>query len=201
MKNLHRSNLFCWSEFNDDRNIDFNSYLWVREAGNVVIDPLPLSDHDEKHLHSFGKVTHILITNSDHVRNGKNFAMQTGAEIWGPEGEKDTFPILCTHWLSDGNKPVLGLTVYTMHGSKTPGELAIVLDGNTLITGDLIRAHEGGKLGLLPDKKLRDKKAAMASVKRLAGIGTIEAVLPGDGWPVFRDGQRVLTELVDAFPK
>ena len=28
-------------------NIDFNSTVWVRPEGNVVIDPLPLSDYDE----------------------------------------------------------------------------------------------------------------------------------------------------------
>ena len=47
MKRLHKQNLFCWSEFDEDRNIDFHSYLWVRDEGNVVIDPLPLTEHDK----------------------------------------------------------------------------------------------------------------------------------------------------------
>ena len=33
------------------------------------------------------------------------------------------------------------------------------------------------------------------SVRRLAALDTIEAVLVGDGWPVFRDGHRALSEL------
>ena len=201
MKLLHESNLYCWSEFNEERNIDFHSYLWVRDAGNIVIDPLPQSEHDEKHLHSLGKVTHILITNSDHIRNSENLARQTGAEIWGPAGEKQTFPITCSNWISEGDEVVPGLLAFTMQGSKTPGELAFLLEKHTLITGDLIRAHEGGKLCILPDGKLKDKKQAMASVKQLTGIRTINAILPGDGWPVFRDGQKVLSDLVSTFPQ
>ena len=51
MKQLHRKDLFCWSVFDKERNIDFNSVLWVRDAGNVLIDPLPMSEHDHEHLH------------------------------------------------------------------------------------------------------------------------------------------------------
>ena len=35
MKQLHRKDLFGWSEFNKERNLDFHSVLWVREGGNV----------------------------------------------------------------------------------------------------------------------------------------------------------------------
>jgi hypothetical protein len=30
----------------------------------------------------------------------------------------------------------------------------------------------------------------------LAELGDVEAVLVGDGWPIFRDGHRALVELV-----
>ncbi len=108
MKVLHKNNFYCWSQFNEDRNIDFHSYLWVRDEGNV----------------------------------------------------------------------------------------AFVVEGDTLITGDLIRAHAGGTLCLLPEAKLQDLNDAIASVKKMASIGGIKVILPGDGWPVFRDGESVLSELV-----
>ncbi|MFT5686005.1 MAG: hypothetical protein ACI8RZ_006960, partial [Myxococcota bacterium] len=88
-----------------------------------------------------------------------------------------------------------GLTAVALSGSKTPGELAFVLDGATLITGDLVRAHRAGSLMILPDAKLTDRAAAVASVKRLAALPGIEAVLVGDGWPIFRGGGEALTEL------
>ena len=81
--------------------------------------------------------------------------------------------------------------------AKTPGELALIVEGSTLITGDLVRAHEAGRLCLLPAAKLIDPDAARASVERLADLGTIDAVLTGDGWPVFRHGGEALRELLD----
>ena len=82
-----------------------------------------------------------------------------------------------------------------LDGSKTPGELALTLEETTLITGDLVRAHEGGRLCMLPRPKLSDPEAAVASIQRLAALEAIETVLVGDGWSVFHGGARALAEL------
>ncbi len=196
MKRLHRPNLFGWSAFNEDRNIDFHSAVWVRPEGNMVIDPLPLSDHDEAHLRDLGGVAWIVITNSDHVRDSIRLAENTGAQLMGPSQEANDFPVECTRWLTDGDEVVPGMLALELDGSKTPGELALLLEGSTLITGDLIRAHEGGALCLLPEEKLSDKRKAIASLRRLTLLPELEALLPGDGWPVFRDATVLLQELL-----
>lgn len=195
MKLLHKNNLFCWSQFDNERNIDFHSYLWIRSEGNVVFDPLPLTVHDESHLNSLGKVSHIIISNSDHIRDAEKLAELTGAKICGPAGERNCFPIHCSKWLEETKGYIDGLDVYCLTGSKTKGELAFVIEDETLITGDLIRAHCGGKLCILPDVKLQDVDKAKESVRRIATIPGIKAVLPGDGWPVFINGGIALSEL------
>ncbi|MEC8272989.1 MAG: hypothetical protein VX030_11650 [SAR324 cluster bacterium] len=195
MKQLHRKDLFSWSVFNEERNIDFHGILWVRENGNVLIDPMPMSEHDLNHLEKLGGAAHLLITNSDHVRDAQNLVKRTGAKTWGPMAEKENFPFPCDDWLGEGDQPVSGLSVFALEGSKTPGELAFLLENTTLITGDLIRAHEGGKLCMLPDAKLKDRQAAVASVKRMASLENIQAVLPGDGWPIFSQGKEALNQL------
>ena len=201
MKTLHKSNLYCWSQFDEDRNIDFHSYLWVRDNGNIVFDPLPLTDHDKKHLSHLGVLSIIIISNSDHIRNAEKLADETGAQIWAPEAEREDFPIQCSKWLGESKGLVDGLDVYCLSGSKTDGELAFVIENETLITGDLIRAHSGGKLCMLPEGKLKDVDKAIDSIKRLATIEGIKAILPGDGWPVFRYGEKVLSELVESISK
>jgi hypothetical protein len=196
MKRLHRPHLFGWSVFDEDRNIDFHSTVWVRPEGNVVIDPLPLSNHDEAHLGELGGVAWIVVTNSDHVRDSIRLAENTGAQLVGPSQEANNFPVECTRLLTDGDEVVPGMSVLELEGSKTPGELALLLEGSTLITGDLIRAHEGGALCLLPEEKLSNKRKAIASLQRLTLLPELEAVLPGDGWPVFRDAKLLLQELL-----
>jgi glyoxylase-like metal-dependent hydrolase (beta-lactamase superfamily II) len=195
MKQLHREDLLGWSQFNEERDLDFHSVLWVRPEGNVAIDPLPLIPHDRSHIERLGGVAWIVVTNSDHVRAAADLAAWTGARIAGPSAEADTFPLRCDRWLRDGDCVVAGLRVFEMQGSKTPGELALWLEPDTLITGDLVRCHRAGWLCLLPDTKLRDPHQARQSVARLLQLPRVDAVLVGDGWPVFRDGRARLEEL------
>jgi glyoxylase-like metal-dependent hydrolase (beta-lactamase superfamily II) len=196
MKLLNRHDLYSWSSFNKERNIDFNSIAWIRPEGNVLIDPLALSIHDHNHLKSLGGARWIVITNSDHVRAAKEIAQVTNAQIVGPAAEKQNFPIRCDRWLREGEELIPGLEILELHGSKTPGELALLLEKTTLFTGDLVRSHTGGSLTILPHAKLSNYQQAVASVRRLAQISDIEAVLVGDGWPVFRNGTQVLQELI-----
>jgi hypothetical protein len=132
-------------------------------------------------LRELGGAKIIVITNSDHCRDAFHLAKITGAVIYGPAGEKDHFPLVCDKWLQDNQEIVPGLVAYSMNGSKTPGELALVLDKSTLITGDLIRSHTGGELCMLPVSKLSNEDEAKQSVQRLADLPDIKAVLVGDG--------------------
>lgn len=195
MKQLHRKDLFGWSVFDTEKNLDFHSVLWVRNGGNILIDPLPLSEHDHSHLQRLGGVSLIVITNSDHCRDAEHIASETGAVLCGPAAEEDTFPLSCHRWLYDNEEIVPGLIAYELEGSKTPGELALVLEHTTLITGDLIRCHIGGELCMLPANKLMDVDEAIQSVKRLADLPGIKAVLTGDGWPLFNHGGEALHRL------
>ncbi len=198
MKSLHRPDLYSWSVFDLERNVDFNGIAWVRPEGNMLIDPVSLSEHDLSHLNALGGAVWIVVTNSDHIRATKEIAQLTGAQIAGPAAEKGIFPIRCDRWLTDDDELVSGLKVIALEGSKTPGELALLLEGTTLITGDLVRAHRAGSLMILPDAKLQNRLDAVASVRKLAAINSIDAVLVGDGWSVFRDGSDRLKELATA---
>ncbi len=195
MKALHHPNLFAWSCFNAERNIDFNSYFWLNGQGNLLVDPLELSSHDRAHLEELGGAKWIVVTNSDHIRCSAALARQLGAALAGPAAEKDTFGLTCQRWLNEGDELVDGLEVIEMHGSKTAGELALLVQGNSLITGDLVRCHQAGSLTILPPNKLSDPALAKASVERLAERSSIEAVLVGDGWPIFDSGSKRLREL------
>jgi glyoxylase-like metal-dependent hydrolase (beta-lactamase superfamily II) len=197
MKRLHRKDLFCWSTFIERLDIDFNGFAWVREGGNVLVDPLPLSEHDRKHLRELGGAAWIVLTNSSHVRGAKEIAAEFGSKLAGPAAERDTFPIPCERWLKEGEELVPGLRVHELDGSKTPGELALVLEDTTLIAGDLLRAHRAGELMLLkPEQGMKDAGKAAASLRRLLSYERLQSLLLGDGWCVFRDGHQRLQEFL-----
>jgi glyoxylase-like metal-dependent hydrolase (beta-lactamase superfamily II) len=196
MKQLHRDDLFGWSVFDPSRNVDFHGTCWATASGCVLIDPLPLSDHDLEHVRSLGGVSQIAVTNTDHARAAGELAAAFNAPIAAPAAEQGLFAFEVSRWLSEGDLLVPGLTTLEMHGSKTPGELAFSLEGTTLVTGDLIRGQRGGRLNLLPDAKLTDRPAVYGSIRRLLAFEHLEAVIVGDGWPVFRGGRAALAELI-----
>ncbi len=199
MKRTHRPDLRCWSRFDEARDIDFNAWAWLRAGGTVLIDPLPLSEHDREELEAAGPVTHIVVTNSDHTRAAAEIAERYGASVIGPAGERDRLGIPCDRWVETGDEIAEGLIALEMDGSKTPGELALLFEATTLITGDLVRAPIAGALALLPSAKLKDEAKARASVRGLLDLKLVGAVLVGDGWPIFRDGHARLEELVRSF--
>jgi hypothetical protein len=197
MKQLHRPDLFGWSVYDVGQRVDFNGLLWTRRDGNVVVDPVALADPDWEHLLELGGAAWVVLTNSAHVRAAREVVARTGARLLGPAGERDAFPIPCERWLADGDEPFGGLAVRELHGSKTAGELALVLEESTAVFGDLVRAHQAGALMLLRREKLRDAAQAVDSVRRVRALHPrIEHVLVGDGWCAFRNGGVLLDELL-----
>ncbi len=200
VKATHRPDIHTFATFDPVRNVDFNGWFVVRDGGNVLVDPVAMSEHDLAHARQLGGVAWIVITNSDHVREAPALAQAFGARVAGPAAERETFPIPCNRWLEGGETFVPGVEVIALDGSKTPGELALVIDGDTLVTGDLVRAHRGGSIHLLPDDKLRDRAAAIASLRPLAARPELRAVLVGDGWPLFDHAHAHLQRLAEATP-
>ena len=199
MKQTHRPDLFSWSRYHEPQDIDFNSLALQRPGGQVLIDPLPMSEHDLGHLKWLGPVSWIIVTNSDHLRAAPDLAKALGARVAGPAAEKATFPYPCDRWLADGEEAAPGLLVRELNGSKTPGELALVLEETTLITGDVVRSHQPTSLMWLPPPKLKDPLAAVASVKRLVSLHPeIRAVLVGDGFCFYENVGPHLGRLLDA---
>jgi len=195
MKALHRPDFYCWSVFDAHRNIDRNTFLWVRHEGNILFDPLPISEQDFEHLVRLGGVSHIVLTSSAQVRDTETLRNKTGASVLAPTQERDDFPIPVDHWLSDNDAPFPGLKAIAFSGSKTPGELSFLIDETTLVCGPLLRAPTAGSLSVLSPDEMQDAAHARSSLCGLEVYQHIEAVLVTNGWPVFRHGADRLAEL------
>lgn len=200
MKTLHRPGFYGWSGYDEARDIDFNGLCLVRPEGNVLVDPMPMGSHDVAHLLRLGGAAWVVLTTSDHTRAVRDLVGITGARVAAPAAERGAAAlegIEVERWLDEAHELVAGVRVLALHGSKTPGELALLVDGHTLVCGDLVRSHRAGHLTMLPEAKLAHREAAVASVRRLAEL-EVEAVLVGDGTCAWRDGRARLVELVAA---
>jgi len=195
MKALHRPDFYCWSVFDAHRNIDCNTFLWVRHEGNILFDPLHISEHDFEHMDRLGGVSHIVLSSSDQVRDTETLRYKTGASVLAPTQERTNFPIPVDHWLSDNDAPFQGLKAIELSGSKTPGELAFLIDETTLVCGPMLRAPTAGSLSMLSPDDVQDAAQARASLCGLGAYQHIQAVLVTNGWPIFRHGADRLAEL------
>ena len=197
MKRLHRPDLFAWSIYDEGQQVDFNGLLWKREGGNVVVDPVPLADHDWKHLVELGGAAWIVVTNSSHVRAAREVAARTGAALLGPAGERESFPVPCGRWLADGDEPVPGLVVRELHGSKTDGELALVSSRTPpWYWRPRARAPRRCAHAAAPREASRPARALESLCRFRRLHPRIEHVLVGDGWCAFRNGGVLLDELL-----
>ena len=79
MKRVLFDDFYSWSVFNERRQIDFNGHLWVRDEGNVLIDPAAMIESDLQQLQQLGGAAWIVLTNRDHEREAAVFQERTGA--------------------------------------------------------------------------------------------------------------------------
>ena len=56
----------------------------MRPDGNILIDPVPMSDADKEHLTALGGAKSIVLTNADHEREATTFQEWTGADVIVP---------------------------------------------------------------------------------------------------------------------
>ena len=183
MKRLSVESFYSWSVFSEPRQIDFSGHLWVRDEGNVVIDPVAISDSDLTHLMELGGAAFIVATNRDHARMSVFFKEQTGAEFVAHEEDAPSFSFAIDRRVVDGEEIVPGMEVVHLRYGKSPGEIALVWpDLRTAFVSDLVWGGPSGSLSFLPDETLADPpRAAVELRKLLAQILKVLGRRPGHG--------------------
>jgi glyoxylase-like metal-dependent hydrolase (beta-lactamase superfamily II) len=199
MKRLSLDNFYSWSVFSEQRQIDFSGHVWVRDEGNVVIDPVAITDSDLAQLLELGGAAHIVATNRDHARMSAFFRDQTGAEVLAHEDDAASFSFAIDRQLTDGEEIVPGMKVVHLRHGKSPGEIALVWpELRAAFVSDLVWGGPSGSLSFLPDEVLADPPRAALELRRLLAYPDVETILVGDGDSIFRNGRERLLECLVA---
>jgi hypothetical protein len=203
MKSSTLEGVFHWSRFQPDRAIDFNGFFFQSRKGGVLIDPLETNQAELEFLRQRGGARWILLTNFDHLRGSLGLKEVLSAEILAPAEERERFgphSEAVDRWYgSTADLPGElreSVEVFALRGGKSPVEMACFLkQPKALLFGDLVRSHASGRLMLLPDAKLKDREAAVQSLRPLAALGAA-AVLLGDGDSFFYRGGEAFAEFL-----
>ncbi len=198
MKQVLFEDMYCWSVFNEVRQIDFNGHLWIRPEGNVLIDPVPMSEADLAQFDRLGGAALIVVTNADHEREAAFFKQRTGAEVAVHSEDADALQMDVDRLLEDGEEVVSGLEVVHLRYGKSPGELALYWPERKLVLcGDLVVGAPLGKFSLLMDEKLVDAPRAALELRKLLAL-PFTAMLVGDGHSIMYDARERLLECLEA---
>ena len=189
--------VYGWAAWQPDRDIFFWSYFFVRDGGNVVVDPLPLSDQDAAEIEKLGGVQTVIITNRDHVRDVENIRRRFGARVVASGTEAPLLGIDVDATFDDGTEVCPGIRAVALEGAKTPGEVALVIPSmRAVLFGDAVIGKPAGALSLLPDEKLADAGALLRSLRRVWAYRP-DALLLGDGAPAPSGGDALLGALLE----
>ena len=198
MKQVLFEDMYCWSVFNETRQIDFNGHLWVRPEGNVLIDPVAMSAADLAQLDALGGAALIVLTNADHEREAAFFRDRTGADVIVHSEDADALAVDSDRLLEDGEEIVAGLQVVHLRYGKSPGEIALYWPQRKLVlAGDLVVGAPLGRFSLLMDEKLEDPPRAALGLRKVLAL-SFDAMLVGDGHSIMHGAREKLVECLEA---
>lgn len=189
---------WMWSAWQPDRGMNFNSYLFERDAGAAAVDPLPLDSDALQWLESRGGVKTIVLTNRDHQRDAQALRERFGSRVLAPQGEVELFAIPIDETFADWQEVFEDAFAIALPHGKTAGEAALYLrSARAAVVGDALIGAPAGSLSLLPDAKLEDPLKLVLALRKLWAL-QLQALLLCDGTPIFRGADAVLGELLES---
>src|SRR5579864_6593268 len=145
MQTLAIPGVSMWSVWQPDRKVFFNSYFVVRPEGNVVVDPLALSEDDAREIEAAGGVALAIVTNRDHERRSSDVIQRFGAKLAASVDDAPLLQSRVDKTLREGDEPFAGARVIAFEGMKSPGEIALHLRAHdAAIVGDALWGEPAG---------------------------------------------------------
>lgn len=194
--------IFTWSEFSEEKQLDFNGYYIARQGESVLIDPPEL---DESGLHELSALVAknsdcplkaIFLSNVHHDRMSRQLKDKFSIPICIHEKDKALLEFSADKTFADGETGPCGLKVIHLSHQKSPGESAFLLpDIKTLIVGDALIGKIPGKVNLLPAEKYSDIQQAKDSL-RILSEHDFDTLLVGDGNSILKDAKKVVLEFL-----
>jgi len=175
-------NAFFWSQWQTEHSLPANSYFFASEAGNVVVDPLPLDEHGHREIEKLGGVSSILVTTPDHERESQAFAERySAAVVTQPRNEEEVFP---------------GMIAVLLRDQKSKGEFAVSIPAQRIVVvGDSMIGTPAGGLSMLADDKYADVRKAALGLRRILRVNP-ETLLVGHGYSIYGGAYEAVYRLM-----
>jgi glyoxylase-like metal-dependent hydrolase (beta-lactamase superfamily II) len=188
--------LWIWSVFSGEKQVNFNGYVLKTEDGLVIIDPPSSEALVIRKIQSLGHPVAILLTNRDHERASAAVKNQLNIPVMCHEMDAPLLEIAPDNTFQEGEFLFNSLEVIHLSNQKSPGECVLYQAAERrLFLGDALIHKAGGQLSMLPNDKYSNVKLARQGLTRLQTFADeIDRVLVGDGEPILVEGGSVLRD-------
>jgi len=165
------------------------------DGGQVLIDPLPLTDGALASLERRGRVLAVVLTIQSHQRSAWRYRRRYGVEVWAPVAAQglDEKP---DRKFKEGDALPGGLTAIHLPGPAFSGHgmLWRTPQGLVLFCGDLL-VRSGAKLAFVPDQYMDAPAQARESARRLLSL-RLAVLCSGHGAPLKGDVRKAVQALL-----
>jgi len=196
--------VYSWSEFDEEKQLNFNGHFVVHNGESVIIDPPNLSDKGLRELKGLvainisTPVKAILLTNVHHDRLSQELKKIFPIPIYINELDQPLLDFKSDKTCKEGDQLFCGIRVVHIPDQKSPGESAFYIeDRKILIVGDALIGKVPGEVNLLPPDKYKDVSKAKAGLNVLRGLN-FESLLVGDGHSILKDAKAKVEKFLDA---
>ena len=191
--------VFTWSEFSQEKQLNFNGHYLIRNQESVLIDPSELNTEGFAELrqfisaHSSVSLKAILLTNVHHDRMSQKLKGLLSIPVLINEKDRELLEFEPDDTFQDGQELFCGLKAIQFSDQKTPGETGFFHEKDKfLVVGDALIGRASGKVDLLPAEKYKDANRAKKGLEILKNLN-FNTLLVGDGESILNEAKiRVL---------
>ena len=195
--------IYTWHEFSEEKQLNFNGYLYISGKESVLIDPPGMTKQDFSELenlvgeNSAHPLKTILLTNVHHERECDEFRKKFSVSVWINEKDSAGLEGTADKTFADGDELPCGLITFQIENQKSPGESAFFLkDRGVMFVGDALIGKVPGKLNMLPPDKYKDLPLAKKELNKILNF-EFEILLVGDGVPILNDAKKAVKSFLE----
>jgi glyoxylase-like metal-dependent hydrolase (beta-lactamase superfamily II) len=190
--------LYSWSEYSEEKKLDFNGILIMGKNESVIIDPPDLKENDELELkglidsHSSCPLKAVLLTNVHHERTSVLIKNKFSVPVWVNKLDNKALETSADKTFIGGDTLFCGIQAIQLEHQKSPGETAFYIMGQQImILGDALIGKVPGEVSMLPPDKYKDPAKAKICLNQLLEYD-FETLLVGDGTSILKGAKEAV---------
>jgi glyoxylase-like metal-dependent hydrolase (beta-lactamase superfamily II) len=189
--------IWQWSWFSDEKQLDFNGLFLVIGEHKILVDPPPMTAEARTVVRRHEPIDYIVITNRDHLREAAVYQAELRCQLRVPEADAAQMDVKPTATYKDGELLPGGIWAIHLKDQKSPGESALFIERGrgVLIVGDALIGKLPGSIRLLPAEKYVDIQKAKDGLRRLLTYN-FDSLLVGDGTSILVGAKQQVKQLL-----